>query len=392
MAAAHLITPEFWLSDANHIALNPLRPADGEGLDYFAHHTLGARGWCFFQTSGSEGAPKWVALSKEAFLISARAVNELFAATAADRWLVPLPLHHVGGFSIHARCFASGATAHSLAGRWDAAEFARACADKRITLTSLVPTQVFDLVQNHLPTPKCLRAVIVGGGALSSALRERALDLGWPVCRSYGMTEAASQIATQSADAYFRDHPDSMQVLTHWQISTDANDILTVRGPALAKGYATRAPDGSWQWQPIDPAEGLRTRDRVRLSQHAGRTLLEFIGRDASFVKISGELVNRDALQLRLDAVAAETNFPTVAVIVPVADERRETRLIIAVEAGKSTPAERTSLCERYNFTSLPFERADAICEVESLPRSSIGKPLVSEIAAMVSAIVAEAK
>lgn len=384
MEAAHLTSPEFWLSEANHIALNPLRPADGEGLDHFAHHTLGVRGWCFFQTSGSEGAPKWVALTKEAFLISARAVNQLFEATSADRWLVPLPVHHVGGFSIHARCFTSGATAHPLFGRWDAAEFARACADKRITLTSLVPTQVFDLVQNHLPAPKSLRAVIVGGGALSSALRERALDLGWHVCRSYGMTEAASQIATQSGDAFFRDHPDFMQVLPHWQLSTDDGDIVTVRGPALAKGYATRDASGSWQWQPIDPAEGLRTRDRVRLSQDGGRTFLEFIGRDASFVKVNGELVNRDALQLRLEAIAAETRFPTPAVIVPVADERRETRLVIAVEAGMSTADQRTALHERINAASLPFERADEICEIEHMPRSAIGKPLVAEIASSI--------
>ena len=385
MDPADLISARFWESDENHIALNPLRPADGEGLAEFAHGELGARGWCFFQTSGSEGAPKWVALTKEAFLISARSVNELFAATAADRWLVPLPIHHVGGFSIYARSFVSGAAAHPLLGRWDAAEFARACEERNITLTSLVPTQVFDLVQSDLPAPKSLRAVIVGGGTLSSPLRDRALALGWPVCRSYGMTEAASQIATQSGDDFFRAHPDAMQVLPHWQLSTEADDILTVRGPALAKGYASRASDGSWQWQPIDAFSGLRTRDRVKLSQHDGRTFLEFIGRDASFVKISGELVNRDALQLRLDVAAAKTHFPTSAILVPIADERRETRLIIAVEAGKSTPAQRTALHERFEAAALPFERADGICEVEDMPRSDIGKPRVSEIAAMLS-------
>ena len=388
MDPADLISARFWESDENHIALNPLRPADGEGLHEFAWRTLGARGWCFFQTSGSEGTPKWVALTKEAFLISARSVNELFAVTAADRWLVPLPLHHVGGFSIYARCFVSGATAHPLSGRWDAAESARACEEKSITLTSLVPTQVFDLVQSDLPAPKSLRAVIVGGGALPPPLRDRALALGWPVCRSYGMTEAASQIATQSGDDFFRAHPDAMQVLPHWQLSTDGDDILTVRGPALAKGCASRDPGGSWQWQPIDPADGLRTRDRVRLSQQGGRALVEFIGRDASFVKISGELVNCDALQLWLDAAVAATRFPTAAVLVPIADERRETRLAIAVEAGKSTLVQRAELHARFNATGLPFERADAVSEIETMPRSSIGKPLLAEVAAMMDAVL----
>ena len=103
-------------------------------------------------------------------LASARAVNAHLEATARDRWLIALPLHHVGGFSILARCFASGASLVRMEEKWEPATFAGLCAAGRITLTSLVPAQVFDLVQAKVHGPSSLRAVIVGGAALDKRL------------------------------------------------------------------------------------------------------------------------------------------------------------------------------------------------------------------------------
>lgn len=375
MEATDLTSSSFWESDANHIAVNPLRPADGSGLAEFARIDLTARGWCFFQTSGSEGKPKWVGLTKEAFLISARAVNEFFKVTSADRWLVALPLHHVGGFSIHARCFASGARLDTMTGDWSAQTFADLCANHHTTLASLVPTQVFDLVRDKVTAPPSVRAVIVGGGALARELQISARELGWPMCASYGMTEAASQIATQSIDA-----TDAMEVLPHWVANTNGDDVLTIRGPALAKGFATRDEDGSWQWEPIDATTGLQTRDRVIITQAGTKRLLQFVGRESGFIKICGELVNSDALQSRMDETARQTGFTTRAVVVPLHDPRRETALVVVFESGKSSEAERTHLIEQYNTTSQPFERIQITREVESIPLSELGKVQIAKL------------
>lgn len=382
METPDLTSARFWESDDNHIATDPLRPDDADGLAEFARETLDARGWCFFQTSGSEGLPKWVGLTKEAFLVSARAVNAFFNATADDRWLVALPIHHVGGFAIHARCFAAGSSMRRMDGEWSPSAFAAQCAEQRVTLTSLVPTQVFDLASQRIAAPSWLRAVIVGGGALSAVLREQVMSLGWPICCSYGMTEAASQIATQSADAAAVT-AEEMEVLPHWEVATDADGVLTVRGPALAKGYASRSKEGSWQWQAIDGAVGLRTRDRVRIRLLGARRLLQFVGRESAFIKICGELVNRDALQRRLDHVAEQIHFPTSAFVVPLDDPRRGTTLVIAVERNRSSPESRAILRECFNAECLPFERAAELREVPVIPRTSLGKARITELTKM---------
>jgi O-succinylbenzoic acid--CoA ligase len=367
MEAPDLITADFWSSEANHIALPPFGSENAEGLSAFAQQ-MGARGWCFFQTSGSEGQPKWVGLEKSSFLVSARAVNAHFHVTENDRWLIAIPLHHVGGFSILARCHVSGAPAHELPGPWDSAAFVEACIRQRITLTSLVPTQLHDLVRQHLAAPPTLRITLIGGGALSPALRREAEHLGWPVRTTFGMTEAASQIATEST-------ADELIVLPHWQLSTDATDTLTIRGPALAKGYASLDPKRIWHWHPIDPDIGLRTRDRVRLASSDSHQTLRFLGRESDSLKICGELVSRDALQSRIDTIAFGQNFPAPVLLVPLPDPRRETSLTLVTQSHSSTPAQQTALLESFNATALPHERAFQIRTLPALPCTPIGKP-----------------
>ena len=66
--------------------------------------------------------------------------------------------------------------------------------------SSLVPAQVLDLVRAGLRPPPVLRAIVVGGGAISAELYRDARALGWPVLPSYGMTECCSQIATATHD------------------------------------------------------------------------------------------------------------------------------------------------------------------------------------------------
>ena len=372
MEATDLATSAFWESHTNHIACNPLSPGDADGLDAFARRDLGAKGWCFFQTSGSEGAPKWVGLTKEAFLESARRVNAHFALGSRDVWAVALPLHHVGGFSIAARSFLSGARVAAFSARWDAGEFAAFCERERATVTSLVPAQIFDLVASAARCPVALEKVIVGGGGLSAPLAARALELGWRTCRTYGMTEAASQVAARPSGV---DLPEgAMEILPLWETSVDHDHILTIKGPSLARGFATRAADGRWSWSPIDPVAGLRTRDRVELLVAGGRRCLRFLGRDASFVKILGELVSLSALQERVELAAGEAGYDRRLIVIALPDERRDSRLVLVVEGGEGDRALADAVLAAYHERSPPFERIEEVRVMERLPVTAIGK------------------
>lgn len=298
-------SPEFWSSKAGVPLFmeNPHHDGDVAELMEFVGGGGCPPGLIFFQTSGSEGVPKWVGLSREACLASARAVNDHLEASRRDRWLLALPTYHVGGFSIVVRAREAGCAYRTLRGRWQASAFAETCAAEGITLTSLVPTQVYDLVQQRIEAPAGLRAIVVGGGGMTREMGMRALELGWPVLQSYGMTETASQVATEPLDhlrAGF--DPDSLEVLPCWDVHTTEDSHLVVRGAPLASGYAVKQK-GAWQWQAIDGTSGLVTRDRVQIWQHGTRRFLRFLGRESAFVKVMGELVNLPALQQRLDAL-----------------------------------------------------------------------------------------
>ena len=161
---------------------------------------LGIGGAVVFQTSGSTGAARLVCHSRAGLQASASAVNALLQAGASDVWLRALPLFHVGGFGIVERAKAVKSGVFELRDAWEAGRFVDACCAHGVTLSSLVPTQVFDLVEGEFTCPQGLRAVLVGGGHLDSSLEKRARELRWPILRTYGLTEAGSQVATQVGD------------------------------------------------------------------------------------------------------------------------------------------------------------------------------------------------
>ena len=138
---------------------------------------------------------KIAVLPKEAFLVSARTVNRHLKCVAEDRWLIALPLTHVAGIAVLARSFCGSFSIVKMPGAWNPKVFRNVLKTEKITLSALVPAQVYDVVGSGLSAPDSLRAVLVGGGALSPSLYRKARGLGWPLLPSYGLTELCSQVA-----------------------------------------------------------------------------------------------------------------------------------------------------------------------------------------------------
>lgn len=371
MAPSVMPAKEFW-HDGSVLVAEPELTEEGSSLADYALRELKAKDWCFFQTSGTEGIRKWAGLRKESLLVSARAVNAHFGITGRDHWLLALPTHHVGGFGVLARAFLSGSAVTRLDGKWDATAFARRCGESGATLASLVPAQVFDLVAVKAAAPGTMRAVLVGGGAMSSELEQAALALGWPVRRTYGMTETCSQVASQCEAG------GEMEALPIWDLSTDADGVLTVRGAALAEGYAI-LEGGRWQWTAIPAETGLRTRDRVSLHAGDGRTFLRFIGRETNTIKILGELVALEPIQERLEALRLDLGIHSgEAVVCDVPDARKEARLVLAV--SRMSEVDVRSLQKSLNAALRLFECVEDVRQVDRIPRSALGKVLLDDL------------
>ncbi len=162
-------------------------------------HNLGLTQGIFF-TSGTSGKPKAVPLSYSNHWHSVQATAKHLGINNQDNWLLCLPLFHVGGLSILWRSVILG---HGivLLPRFSVTEVFAALATKNITVASLVPTLLFRLLADaalpqYLPYLQNLKCLLLGGAGTDPKLLQRCQDLQIPICPTYGMTEASSQITT----------------------------------------------------------------------------------------------------------------------------------------------------------------------------------------------------
>ncbi|MBX3026357.1 AMP-binding protein [bacterium] len=147
-------------------------------------------------TSGSSGAPKPIALTAGNHYWSALGSALALGVRDDDRWLACLPLHHVGGLAILMRGLVS-ALPVVLQPRFDPAAVNAAIDGAGISRLSLVPTMLQRVLEARgaRPFPPRLRTVLLGGAPAPRALLAACARRGVPVVTTYGMTEAASQIA-----------------------------------------------------------------------------------------------------------------------------------------------------------------------------------------------------
>lgn len=149
-------------------------------------------------TSGTTGDPKGAVLTHAGLRAAVEASARHLGTRPDDRWLACLPFFHVGGVSILLRC-THQAVACEIHEGFDTERASRSLDDGSITHVSLVPTQLARLLdaRGARPAPAALRIVLLGGAGAPPTLLERAAKLGWPVAPTYGLTEAASQVATR---------------------------------------------------------------------------------------------------------------------------------------------------------------------------------------------------
>lgn len=355
-----------WESSTTEILLNPRLPVENQSsIRQMLGRYPDLKGHFWIATSGSTGVVKWTALSKQAVLSSAASVNKHLQSTQADHWITALPDFHVGGLGVWARAFLTGSNVTELSGKWDALTFYQEVLDKSCTLTALVPAQVYDLVSMSLSAPASLRAVIVGGGALHKPLYQKAMELGWPLLPSYGLTECASQVATAELKSARSIKMSALQILPHLELKIDDTGMICVKGGSLLTGYVVQTANGSHF---VDPKlEGwFQTEDRGQIEGSE----LTVLGRVVSFVKIGGESVDLVRLERILDELKLQLSITYDAVLIAVPDER----LGHVLHMAATQPA--SDLMIKFNSVVLPFERIRQMHILAEIPRSPLGKLL----------------
>lgn len=356
-----------------------LKNPKGVSADEFFLHFVGVtqelEDHVLFQSSGSTGNPKWVALSKLALEVSAKSVNEWLKVTTKDVFGLALPPFHVGGFGIIERARVSECSQFVL-GSWDAKAFCQWCETKRITLTSLVPTQIYDLVKLSLISPINLRAIVVGGGKLPHDLYQQARKLGWPLLPSYGLTECSSQVATSKIESLEKSEYPKAFLLSHVKATQTGKKSVHVSSASLLTGYLTKTERG---WELVDPKDDgqFLLPDAVSLLTNGEGTQVTVEGRREEEFKILGEWVRWDFIRGIFYNLSLEKNLFGKVEIVILPDARQENRVTLACEHFSDAVSQ---LAFQFNKCVLPFERITHLCET-TLPRNDLGKILSGKLA-----------
>jgi O-succinylbenzoic acid--CoA ligase len=318
------------------------RPADppeadvelAERVDPHAVHTI-------IRSSGTTGVPKPIELTYANHVASARASADALGVEPGDRWLTPLPLHHVGGLGVLIRSVINRTTA-VVHERFDAERVRATLEAGEVTLVSLVPTMLARLREAGLERAPGLRAVALGGGPVPPELLDWAAATGIPVTPVYGMTETASQVVAGSPG----------RLLRGAELSVAEDGEVLIRGPMVATGAL--AADG---W--------LHTGDRGRLDS-AGRLHLE--GRIKDLIVTGGEKVAPSHVEAALCAHPAVADAGVVGVPDPDWGEAVTAYVVLR------EPADPATLRDWCRARLAPHEVPKRVLPVDELPRNAAGK------------------
>jgi O-succinylbenzoic acid--CoA ligase len=319
-------------------------------------------------TSGTTGRPKGAVLPVSAFVASAEASAQNLGWRPDDRWLLCLPLCHIGGLSVLTRCLLARRPV-ILQARFEPASVLRAISQQGASLLSVVPTMLAALLEAD--TANLLsraRALLVGGAATPQALLERCAERGVLALTTYGLTEACSQVTSQAPREANSWESGSGRPLAgvRLRVCDESGALLPageigrvwVQGPTLMRGYLGHPPLA---------AEGLDTGDLGHLDD---RGALHLAARRVDLIVTGGENVYPAEVESVLLACAGVAG----AVVFGRADERWGQIVCAAVQASPGAELGEETLWKALSLRLAAFKRPRLWCWLDEIPLLSNGK------------------
>lgn len=288
-------------------------------------------------TSGATSLPKIAVLSLSNLLCNAASAAKWLDLRMGDRWLLNLPLYHVGGIGLLLRCI-----------------LALACVvlderDPSITHISAVPTQLY----RATPLYAHLRCLLIGGAPIPS-YPERL-----PCFLSYGLTEMGSLVAARFNPPGSRKPFDLGFPLPDRELRLSPVGEIQVRGSCLFQGYWEQGRIS----KPFDEDGWFATGDMGRI----GADGLAILGRkDWQFIS-GGENIQPEEIEQELLAL------PNIleAAVVPLDDPEfgeRPAAILRAAAPAQDLACLKQALLERLPKFKIPIH----FIFVDELPKTDL--------------------
>ncbi len=205
-------------------------------------------------TSGTTGQPKGALITYGMQWWNAVGSALNLGHNLDDRWLVCLPLYHIGGLSILMRSVIYGISM-MVHKKFDPTTVNHSILTDKITIISVVAVML-QLMLTDLDShwggaryPSTLRCVLLGGGPAPYPLLEACVLRDIPVVQTYGLTESSSQAVTLSPADALRKLGSVGRPLTPVQLrimqdnrqaSAGEPGQIFLKGPTITPGYVER--------------------------------------------------------------------------------------------------------------------------------------------------------
>ena len=324
-------------------------------------------------TSGSSGHPKGILLSASALTNAAQRSNLATGLTSSSRWLLSLPLFHIGGLSILTRAFVAGSTI-VVPDNLNPEKLIDAAERWQVTHMSLVPTQLQDLMalaRGRTILKQC-DCILLGGAPPSLNLLNEANAAGLKVAVTYGMTETASHIAMGwASDPIVRSGSVGLLLPGIDVTIAPDNNAIAVASDQLFSGLSTEE-----QGYKDRPCGAYITADAGNINQDG---YLFIHGRLDDIFISGGEKISLRSIEQVAEGIGVRECY-----CVPVQHPRWGTRPFLWTDTSIPLDLLVTKLKDGLSKLSLP----DAIAATAMFPRLPTGKINRASLVALASSIM----
>lgn len=325
-------------------------------------------------SSGSTGYPKAILHTLKSIYKSVLNADSIEDYSNQDIFLASLPIYHIGGLMIFFRSIFCGAKV-VIPSSLKVEVLFESINKSKVSIISLVPTQLFRLTKNKFESTSTLRSVYIGGDFVENNLIENALKCGLPIKKVYGSTETCSMISMLDC----KKHPDKLNSAglpfkkVKLKIASDGE--ILVKADSLFKKYI----NDDLLTQKSFIKEYFRTGDFGYVDEH-GFIFIE--RRKRNFIISGGK--NIDPLEVE-KALLSIKGIKT-ALVFPLEDAEWGQIVCAVVESEIKFSFE--EIKEKLSKIISSYKIPKRIKIFDKLPRNTVGKISISKIKKLFSELI----
>ncbi len=298
-------------------------------------------------TSGSTGTPKQIFLTRKQLQQSAHRTINALDLKQNDTAFVCLDTKYIAGKMMLVRALENNMKI--VAVEPTSNPLHELSSDARISFAAFVPLQLQEILKHSESVTKLnqMKAIIIGGGAVSTTLQNELQKLLCPVYATYGMTETVSHIALHRLNG--RETSGHFTVLPGIHIEVDQRGCLVIKLPEFS--------------------EKIVSNDLVDL---ISPNSFRWLGRFDNVINSGGFKISAEKIEKSIEHIFQERSINRSFFVCGIPDIRFGQKLILVIE-GFPISGEKKILAT-LNQLLHPFEVPKQIFHIREFIHTNTGK------------------